>query len=70
MMRSPIRSGWFDQKDCYVPCLPARQGIGWPFFPARTERYVRAGVTFFGHPKKVTKEKLQTKGKFDLIEML
>jgi hypothetical protein len=58
-MRSPIRSGWFDLKDCSLR-------IGWPFFLV----YRQAGVTFFGHPKKVTKEKLRTKGKFDLIEML
>jgi hypothetical protein len=62
LVRSPFLSGEFGLKDCTFR-------IGWPFFPARTERYVRAGVTFFGHPKKVTNGKDTVKGKFRSIEM-
>ena len=38
------------------PSLPdGSQGIGWPFFPARTEWHVRAGVTFFSSPYRMAR---------------
>jgi hypothetical protein len=60
-VRSPIRIGVFDLKECTFPCLPAGRELAgllrppkpwrrW-IFPARTERYVRAGVTFFATKK-------------------
>jgi hypothetical protein len=50
-MRSPIRSGRFDLKECSFR-------IGWPFFLA----YRQAGVTFFCH-KKSDRGKNEVKGK-------
>jgi hypothetical protein len=47
-------------------CLPVSGGQSLPGGRQAFGDGPQAGVTFFGHPKKVTKEKMQQKENFDL----